>query len=208
VRESLSDAFARSADYVAAGAKALARGGQGLSGRDVQAARDGARGAAHRLDDAFRQFLAERGGNRLDPESVGALVAGATRVRLAGYSLLTMSPVGDAPPGWDRCASALDQEADALRRWYVALGDALARSASAQPPHGRDRERTSRVLRCLREAVTDGDTSRIRAAFCLALAGEHLSNLERLEGELAAAAAGLARQSSGASAGQASSVSG
>jgi uncharacterized membrane protein YccC len=206
LRESLAEAFARSADYLAATAKALARGGHGRAARDVQRARDDARAAAHRLDDAFRQFLAERGVDRLDVESVRALVAGATRLRLAAYSLLTMTSERDVPPGWDRCASALDEEADARRRWYVALGDALASSAVPQPPQRGDRESSARVSRCLREAVADGDTSRIRAALWLVLASEHLGNVQRLEAGLAEAAAELARQSSDASAGRPTAV--
>jgi hypothetical protein len=201
VRESLAEAFARSADYLAATAKALARGAPG-SARDVQRARADARAAAHRLDDAFRQFLAEQGGDRLNIESVGALVAGATRVRLAAYSLLTMTGAGDAPGGNDGCASAIDHEVEAVRCWYVALGDALARSANPPPPHRRDREGSRRVLRCLREAVADGDNRRIRAALRFALASEHLSNLQRLEAELAEAASALAPESSGVAAGR------
>ena len=198
LRERLAEAFVRSAGYLAATAKALARHGDGSPARNVQHARREARAAAHLLDDAFRQFLAEHGADRLDLESVGALVAGATRVRLAAYSLLAMTGPSVAPAGWDRCASALDQDADALRCWYVALGDALAGGTSPPPPHGLDLDSGRRVSRCLRAAVADGDSRRIRAALCLALAREHLGNLQHLEAELAAAAAELARQSSGA----------
>jgi hypothetical protein len=34
-------------------------------------------------------------------------------------SLLTLARAYDAPPSCDRCASALDQEADALRCWHA-----------------------------------------------------------------------------------------
>jgi uncharacterized membrane protein YccC len=202
LRESLAEAFARSADYLAAAVKALARGGHGPAARDVQRARDDARAAAHRLDDAFRQFLAERGAGRPDPDSVGALVAGATRLRLAAYSLLTMSRARDAPPGLDRCASAIETEADALHRWYVALGSGLARSVTPASPNRHDRQITKRVLHCVGDAVADGDDRRIRAAVCFVLASEHLGNLQRLEPELAEAAAKLAPQSSAASSGR------
>jgi uncharacterized membrane protein YccC len=198
LRERLADAFARSAGYVAATAKALARHGDGSPARDARRARDEARAAAHLLDDAFRQFLAEHGADRPDLESVGALVAGATRVRLAAYSLLTMTVPSNARPGRERCANALDEDADALCCWYVALGNALAAGESPPPPHRLDLDSSRHVLRCLREAVAAGDRRRIRAALCLALAREHLSNLQHLEAELTEAAAKLARQSSGA----------
>jgi hypothetical protein len=48
------------------------------------------------------------------------------------------------------------------------------------------------VLRCLREAVADGDEARIRAALALVLASRHLANLQRLESDLAQRAAELA----------------
>ncbi|MEA2128157.1 MAG: hypothetical protein QOJ85_1048 [Solirubrobacteraceae bacterium] len=200
LRERLAEAFVRSAGYLAATVKALGRRGDGSPARDAHRARAQARAAAHLLDDAVRQFLAERGADGLDLDSVGALVAGATRVRLAAYSLLTMTAPSDAPAGWDRCASALDEEADALACWYVALGDAVASGTSAPSPHRLDPAGGRHVGRCVREAVADGDSRRIRAAVCLALAHEQLRNLEHLESDLAEAAAELARPRSGAAA--------
>ena len=198
VRARLAEAYARSAAYLAATAKALGRPGDGSPASDAQHARGEARAAAHLLDDALRQFLADRGEHRPDLESISALVAGATRVRLAAYSLLTMTARSSAPPGRDGCASALDDDADALRRWYDALGDALAGGERPPPPHRLDLDGSQRVSRCLREAVADGDSRRIRAALCLVLGREHLANLQQLEAELAEAASELARQRSGA----------
>jgi hypothetical protein len=104
------------------------------------------------------------------------------------------------PADRDRCASALDEEADALACWYVALGDAVASGTSAPSPHRLDPAGGRHVGRCVREAVADGDSRRIRAAVCLALAHEQLRNLEHLESDLAEAAAELARPRSGAAA--------
>jgi uncharacterized membrane protein YccC len=191
LRAGLADAFTRAADYVAAAVGALA-GGRGSVAGGVAPARRAARGAAARLDDAFREVLAERRDERLDVRSVGALVAGATRVRLTAYSLLTIAREGDGPRHGEGCAGALDREADAVRSWYAALGDALSRSAPAPPPHLPDADAEARVLRCLREAVVDGDEARIRAALALVLASQHLTNLQRLESDLARRAAELA----------------
>jgi hypothetical protein len=79
-----------------------------------------------------------------------------------------------------------------VRSWYAALGDALACSAPAPPPHRRDDEGGRRVVHCLREAVADGDDARIRATLALVLASRHLGNLRRLESDLARRAAELA----------------
>jgi uncharacterized membrane protein YccC len=188
VRERLAEAFARSAEYLAATARALARHGDGPAARDAQRARTQARAAAHLLDDAARQFLSEREADRVDLRSFGALIAGATRLRLAAYSLLTTTQPSDAPPASDRCASVLDEDADALGSWYAALGDAVAAGDRPPPPQRLDGDGSRRVSRCLREAVSGGDSRRIRAALCAVLARERLSNLQDLEAELAAAA--------------------
>jgi uncharacterized membrane protein YccC len=190
VRAGLADTFTRAADYVAAAARALAEG-RGSPGGAVAPARRAARGAAARLDDAFRQVLAERRVESLDIRSVGALVAGATRLRLTAYSLLTIGGDGNGPAPSERHAGALDREADAVRSWYAALGDAVARSAAPPPPHRTDADAGTSALRCLRDAIADGDEPRIQAALALVLASQHLANLERLEPDLAHHAADL-----------------
>lgn len=185
-RLSVAEAFALSADYVAGAVRALGRPSENDS---VQRAGSAARAAAHRLDDAFRQLPAEPGADRLDLESLGTLVAGATRVRLAAQSLLAIAHDGARLQG---CAGALDREADALRSWCVALGDTVADSAAPPPPHDRDGEGRRRVLRCVREAVAGGDQAGIRAALGLLFASQHLENLRQLELDLLDPAARLA----------------
>jgi uncharacterized membrane protein YccC len=191
VRAGLADAFARAADYVAAAVGALAQG-RGSPAGTVAPARRAARGAAARLDDAFRQVLAERRVESLDIRSVGALVAGATRVRLTAYSLLTIAGEGGGSPQREGHAGALDREADALRSWYAGLGDAVAHSVAPPPPHRPGADAGTSVLRRLREAIADGEEAQIRAALALVLASRHLANLERLEPDLARHAADLA----------------
>ena len=69
-----ANAFARGADYVAATMRRLALGGD--SNEMARAAR-AADAALHRLDDVFRQYLAERSVTRINVEDVAALVGGA-----------------------------------------------------------------------------------------------------------------------------------
>jgi len=192
LRRALAEAFARSADYAAAAALRLARG-RGSAAAAVQPARGAARAAAARLDDAFRQFLAERDAHhRAIVGGAGALMAGATRVRLTAYSLLTIAPGDEVAAGGEHCTGALDSDVEAVRSWYRALGDALARSGRPPPPHRAGADGRARVLGCLRDAVADGRDARIRAALALVLASQHLVNLQRLEPELAGHAAELA----------------
>ena len=97
LRESLASAYGRSADYVVATAGQIIAGGDenGSSGPAAASA-----AAVHRLDDAFRQALAERSAGGMNLESVGALVAGAARVRRTAQSLSALGRMtaGDGPP--------------------------------------------------------------------------------------------------------------
>jgi uncharacterized membrane protein YccC len=173
LRKSAADAYATSANYFAAAATAT----------DVSALKTTATAAAHRLDDAYRQFLAEPGRERLDMDSIATLVTGATRLRLAAYSLTTIA--AETGP-WDSVA-AVDREATALRAWYLALADAITRSGPVPPPQGSDDAGSREVLRYLDEAVADSDQDRIRSAVGATLASHHLGDLRRFEPHLARA---------------------
>ena len=189
VRRSLGEALARDAEYVAGAVRALERAPADVA---VQDTRRAASGAGHRLDDVFRQLLAERGVTGLDLDSIGALVAGAARMGLAAESLLAVRSELDGVRHRSPCVGALDGEVAAFRSWYVALGDAVERGAPAPPPHTADGAGHRAVLRCVHEAVADGDQSRVRATLGLLLASRHLENLRRLEPRLLEPAARLA----------------
>src|SRR5437588_7118558 len=132
MRDSLATAYARAADYVVAATRRLVAGGDASA---PERAAEAARVAAGRLDDAFRQYLAERSAKRMDMESVASLVAGARRVRRTGLSLLALSRRADSFGPGDRCARSLDRELEALQRWYTSLGDALVDGRAPPPQH-------------------------------------------------------------------------
>jgi uncharacterized membrane protein YccC len=81
LREHLAAAYGRGADYVVATARQLIEGGDS---DDAARAGRAADAALHRLDDAFRQYLAERSATAVNVEDVAALVGGASRVRRGG----------------------------------------------------------------------------------------------------------------------------
>jgi uncharacterized membrane protein YccC len=189
LRESLAAAYARSAEYVTSAAARL--GGAGSTESDVQSARTSARGASSRLDDALREYLAESSAQRANLGRVATLVSGATRVRLAAYSLSTLTPASTAEPRLDPCAAALSADVDALRSWYVSLADALVERKAVPPPRPRDDDDGTQVVRCVRQALADGDGSMIGPALSLLWAGEHLDNLWELGADLIQPAADL-----------------
>jgi uncharacterized membrane protein YccC len=181
LRENLASAYARSADYVVATAHQL------VVGRDPARSDDQAQFAAaavHRLDDAFRQYLAERSARKVDVESIGTLVAGAARVRRSAQSLSALGHMMNSDARLTGCGENLDAEAHAVRSWYVTLGDALVHDTTVPPSHIRDADGRRRLLECVHDAVAGGDTREIGPALVLLWASQHLDNLWRLESHL------------------------
>jgi uncharacterized membrane protein YccC len=179
LRENLADAYARNADYVVAAERELVSGAAPAANEAAAAA-----AAAHRLDDAYRQALAERGARTAGSESIGPLVAGAARVRRAAQSLTSLAQMTEGRGTPVPCGAHLDTEVHAVRAWYVTLGDALVRGTTVPPPHTRDTEGRRRLVDCVREALESGERTRMRPAINLVWASQHLDALWQLEEHL------------------------
>ncbi len=179
LRNDLAAAYARGADYVVATAHELIEGG-----RDRPAAERAADAAVHRLDDAFRQYLAERSATEFNIEDVAGLVGGASRVRRAGQSLASLGHMADGNVRLDDCGRNLDRELQAFQAWFVSLGYALVNIRPVPPPHIRDTDGRTRLLECVRHAARSGDKATIHGALRLLWASQHLDNLWRLEARL------------------------
>ena len=192
LRESLGAAYARSADYVASAAQRLAgAGGTRPTDSALASARAAARGAAHRLDDAHRQYVTERGAKPANIDSVATLVAGATRMRLAAYSLSTLTPAPASGPRLDTCAEALGADVDALRSSYLGLSAALIDRTAISPTDPRNEPDGGPVVRCVSSAFAAGEEGVVGPALNLLWASQHLDNLRQLEAQLTQATAEL-----------------
>jgi hypothetical protein len=178
LRNDLANAFARSADYVAATMRELAMAGP--ASETAHSART-ADAALHRLDDVFRQYLVERSATRMTVEDAAALVSGAARVRRAAQSLVALESVTDGSARLDVCGRHIEAELDTLHAWYVDFGDALIHERVVPPPHLRDRDGRRELFQCASAAARDGDKASKQAALILLLAVQHLDNLRRLE---------------------------
>jgi uncharacterized membrane protein YccC len=181
VREDLATAYGRGADYVVATTRQLIDGG---GSEDAARAERDAEAALHRLDDSFRQYLAERSATMANVEDVAALVGGASRVRRAAQSLTSLGRMMDGTTRLSRCAENLDGELHALRSWYVTLGYALVNRQAVPPQHVRDAAASTRLLSCVRDAARGRDKATVKAALTLIWASQHLDNLWRLEAHL------------------------
>jgi uncharacterized membrane protein YccC len=186
LRENIAASYSHNADYVVAAERELVEGGDADATATASAT---AAAAAHRLDDAYRQSLTERAARPQSANDVVPLVAGAARVRRAASSLSTLAEMSDRRGRLGSCGANLDGEANAVRAWYVTLGDALVHDTSVPPPHAPDTDGRRRLVECVREALATGDKSKMRPALDLIWAGEHLDALRRLEEHLARHAA-------------------
>ena len=107
----------------------------------------------HRLDDAFRQYLAERSASGSTLRTSQRFVGGASRVRRAGPVARRARTHGRSRPRLERCGANLDRELHALQAWYVALGYALdQRSPGAAAAHPR-RRGPQPLLACVRDGA-------------------------------------------------------
>ncbi len=181
LRNDLAAAYSRAADYVVAAARQVI---DREAPNSVDQAARAADAALHRLDDAFRQYLAERSAKPMNVESIAALVGGAARVRRAGQSLASLARMADADSGNDRCGDNLDGETQALHAWYVSLGYALVNERPVAGPHIRDLEGRNRLLACVRDGAASSDAAAVHRALVLLWTSQHLDNLWRLEHHL------------------------
>jgi uncharacterized membrane protein YccC len=171
LRDTVAEAYATAADYLAAAA---------VSG-DSAAARLTAGAATRRLDDTYRQFLAERGHERVDIGDISTLVTGATRVRLVAYSLMSIALENGS---WDP-GPELERETSTLRGWYLTLAESIRRVQPAPRPQDADAAGAASALRRLDEAVHAGDVRRIGAELGAALAEDAIAGLREFQAPLA-----------------------
>ena len=187
----LSAAFAASSGYLADAVERLTE-----TRRHVDTL--GGERASHRayllLDDAFRQFFAERGAKVVSVETISRLFTGSNRLRLAAYTLATL-PVRPPAEGQREVESVAVAEAvlrDAYasnHRWYQEFADLLAdrrEVLDGPPPHGEVIHDT------LRKAFDDVKTQqrgdRVQTALQMLWADELLENQSQLQSDLQASA--------------------
>jgi uncharacterized membrane protein YccC len=145
-------------------------------------------------DDAFRQFLAERGAKVVPVETVVRLFSGSNRLRLAGYTLAALA-VRPPDPGRPEIESVAVAEAllrdsyASSHHWYQSVAELLAgqRDAVDQlPPHS---EVLHHALRTAFDDVrTQGRDDRVQTTLQMLWADELLENQRQLQTDLLASA--------------------
>jgi hypothetical protein len=149
-------------------------------------------GAARRLDDAFRQYLAETGPKRVDIASITAAANGSNRIRLAADALARLRASGGAakPPELAGSQAELVRRGAAVVGWFGELAETFDGSAAdgspgvplaPELPPTVDEAFVSALRAAVRAPPASG--ARVRAEQLL-WAAQYLHDLERLEPKL------------------------
>ncbi len=193
----LSDAFVASSGYLADAVDRLtATKGQ----VDTESGQRASQGAYLRLDDAFRQFLTERGAKVVPVETVAKLFTGSNRIRLAAFTLATLPdlPSGPGQPELESVAIAgavLRDSFASSHRWYEEFADVLTdRRDSVDAPPVHDGTLHDVLQQAFDDARARRRGDRLRKTLQMLWADELLENQRQVQVDLATSADIFARR--------------
>lgn len=195
----LCDAYAAGSDYLQ---RAVERTTSVMDDVDTEPARLASEGPYRRLDDAFRQYVAERGAKPVPPAVATHLVTGAARTRVAAYSLGTLprrpvDAVADPLASVVAAGDALREAGGDARRWYHSTGEVLAGRSTDVPvvhPHRGDLHRL--LVEAFRDASGRHRAGDVRAVLRMLWADESLEDELALRRDLSGAVDAVARRPS------------
>jgi len=148
-----------------------------------------------RLDDAFRQCLAERGRKVVPVEIVARLVSESNRIRLAAYTLATlpMPPSGSMGRELESVAvaGAVLRDIYAERhRWYEKFADVLGnRRPSLDSPPAHDQALHGVLMAAFEDARADPWPDQLRTTRQMLWADELLEAQQQVQTDLVGSAA-------------------
>ena len=191
LRRAVAEAFVANAAYLSDAVAHLTTPGHPV---DLDPSHRASDDAYHRLDDAYRQFLSERGTKTVPVEPVAALVTGANRIRLAAFTLGSLPDLAATPAdgGVEPVAVAgavlRDAYASSLH-WYGTFAASLDGSGPDPGPPDAHDPTLDDVLRTAYDAArAAGRTDLLRLVIVMAWAAELLDTEHDFEGRLAGTA--------------------
>jgi uncharacterized membrane protein YccC len=193
----LSNAFVESSGYLADAVDRLTTRVRSVDTRPAQRAADT---AYLRLDDAFRQFLTERGAKLLPVATVTRLFTGTNRIRLAAYTLTrlrrsTLDPGESDLESVVIAGAVLRDSYAASHRWYEEFAEILADRRESLDPLPAVDETLHDVLReALSDAQAQGRGDQLVATLQMMWAVELLGAQRQVEADLAESADLFARR--------------
>lgn len=183
LRQALAEAYAECADYLRTAVESgTARDGSraAAEGAAVRAA-----AAARRLDDAFRQYLAERGRKRLSLAEVASLLTGVAGIRLTAQSVSDLW--GDEERlGADVSRAQLEVSVMTARvtDWFAAMAMAITGAGTvprALPTADASDHRLTEALREAVASVTTADASARGHTVRLIWTADHVESARRIQ---------------------------
>jgi uncharacterized membrane protein YccC len=188
MRRALAEAYVDSADYLTRAVEyGLARCDLGDVPAIVPTAEaTRAAAAARRLDDAFRNFLAERGSKPLPLAEVTSLVTGVAGLRLAADAVLELWARDDGDSVGDRAAARAEllRSADAVQGWYDQLAGSLLDHRPVPEPLPHDKVADGRLVEAVRKDLSGHDGKASATAVRVIWTGDHLDAVRRLQQNL------------------------
>jgi uncharacterized membrane protein YccC len=196
LKRALSQAFVTSSSYLSVAVERLTTNTLLVDTRPAERA---SHGAYLLLDDAFRQFLAEGGAKVVPVETVAKLFTGSNRLRLAAYTLSTLSspPLEPGRPELESVAVAgavLRDSYASSHRWYEEFAELLAdQRAALDPPPAHDEALHDVLRRAFEDARAHQRDDRLRTTLQMLWADELLEEQRGLQDDLVASADLFAR---------------
>lgn len=178
----LADAYADSARYLAdAVSFGVARRSQPPEVRDSDASQAAA--AAWRLDDTFRNYLAERGPKPLPLADVTRLVTAVSGLRLAGDAVLDLwqNDDGEALDDAEAACGELLGGRDRLSQWYDDLAVSLETGRPVRDPLEADEQAVAQLLDAVRQDLGAPDEHERATAIRMIWTADHIDAARRLE---------------------------
>ncbi len=189
LRRALADAYTQSAAYLTSAVDfGMLRCDRNETSAETPLS-EGARAAAasNRLDDTFRNYLAERGSKPLALPEMTPLLAGVGGLRLAGDAILDLWEAESGASGGDRTAarSELLKASRRVEGWYDELAESLVERREPSSPLPHDRAADSRLADAVRHDLSGQDGSASATAVRMIWTGDHLDAARRLQRLLA-----------------------
>jgi len=184
----LADTFVANSGYLADAVDRLTSTSRRV---DTTPGQRASQSAYLRLDDAFRQFLTERGAKLIPVEDVANLFTGSNRIRLAAYTLDALPPL-PIEPGQRELESVavagavLRDSYASSHRWYEEFAEVLSgRRASLDPPPMHDETLHGTLRTAFEDAREERRGDRLRSLLQMLWADELLEAQREVQTDLA-----------------------
>jgi len=198
----MASAYATSAAWLAAAVDEVARpvpDGSAATVPSLSPQHADALAAARRLDDAYRQYLVERGAKRVPLPVITRLLTGSARIRLTALTLdglpdLT-APGGPPPlPEVVTARAAVSAECAAVESWFDRCAASLGLgNAPLSPPPPVDDRLAPEVVASWDAACRSGRRDGVIAVLRLLWVEERMADLRLLQSDLAGSLPGADR---------------